>query len=107
MKELRSYLQLLGIDVFIGGGETILERPKIMRHSIRTTCALVVVTLAITNGIGGQSLGKDSVTGEWEGTFTPSSRLGTLRAKVDLTKEGGPGTQGEASSAAEATVAAG
>jgi hypothetical protein len=44
------------------------------------------------------------VTGKWEGSFTPSSRLGALRAKVDLMQEGGPGTQGQARSAAEVNL---
>ena len=75
-----------------------------MKQSMLAIGALLAGALVIPTGISSQSPGKNSVTGEWEGSFTPSSRLGALRAKVDLTRDGGPVAQGQATSLAEANL---
>src|ERR1700741_301764 len=71
-----------------------------MKQSMLPIGALLAAALVIPIGISSQSPGKNSVTGEWEGSFTPTSRLGALRARVDLTRDGGPITQGQAKSVA-------
>src|SRR5437588_10228784 len=68
------------------------RKAKIMGHSFAVVSALFAGALVVTNGISAETPTSGSVAGKWEGTFTPTSQLGALRAKVELTRESGRGT---------------
>ena len=59
------------------------------------TCTFVLVTITILRAISAAAadsaaparLDEQALAGKWQGSFTPTSRLGTLQARVDLTRQ--------------------